>query len=56
VDARIKDERAQRRNPETVKMNLALTPPQLMALYAKLGDELRRRGVARNSNNATGVD
>jgi hypothetical protein len=36
-------------------MNLSeLTPPQLLALHAKLGDELRSRGVTRSANNPTG--
>jgi hypothetical protein len=36
-------------------MNLSdLTPAQLLALHARLGDELRDRGVTRSSNNPTG--
>jgi hypothetical protein len=36
-------------------MNLSdLTPSQLLALHARLGDELRDRGVTRSSNNPTG--
>ena len=36
-------------------MNLSdLTPAQLLALHAKLGDELRSRGIMRSSNNPTG--
>ena len=36
-------------------MNLSdLTPAQLLALHAKLGDELRDRGITRSSNNPTG--
>lgn len=36
-------------------MNLSdLTPPQLLALHAKLGDELRTRGITRSANNPTG--
>lgn len=36
-------------------MNLSdLTPAQLLALHAKLGDELRSRGITRSSNNPTG--
>ena len=36
-------------------MNLSeLTPPQLLALHARLCDELRARGVSRSSNNPTG--
>jgi len=31
-----------------------LTPPQLLALHAKLGDELRARGITRSANNPTG--
>ena len=31
-----------------------LTPPQLLALHAKLGDELRARGMTRSANNPTG--
>jgi len=31
-----------------------LTPAQLLALHAKLGDELRSRGITRSSNNPTG--
>ena len=31
-----------------------LTPPQLLALHAKLGDELRTRGITRSANNPTG--
>jgi hypothetical protein len=36
-------------------MNLAeLTPPELLALHAKLADELRTRGITRSANNPTG--
>jgi hypothetical protein len=36
-------------------MNLSeLTPSQLLSLHAKLGDELRDRGITRSSNNPTG--
>jgi hypothetical protein len=36
-------------------MNLSeLTPPQLLALHAKLCDELRSRGITRSANNPTG--
>jgi len=36
-------------------MNLAdLRPPELLALHAKIGDELRTRGITRSSNNPTG--
>ncbi|HEX5425221.1 MAG TPA: hypothetical protein VFW94_16860 [Candidatus Acidoferrales bacterium] len=36
-------------------MNLTnLTPAQILALHAKLGDELRDRGIKRSSNNPTG--
>jgi hypothetical protein len=36
-------------------MNLSeLTPPQLLALHAKLGNELRTRGITRSANNPTG--
>jgi hypothetical protein len=36
-------------------MNLSeLTPTQLLALHAKLTDELRDRGITRSSNNPTG--
>lgn len=36
-------------------MNLSdLTPPQLLALHARLCDELRARGITRSSNNPTG--
>jgi hypothetical protein len=36
-------------------MDLAsLTPLQLLALHAKVADELRARGVTRSSNNPTG--
>lgn len=36
-------------------MNLTdLTPAQLLALHARLGDELRDRGITRSSNNPTG--
>jgi hypothetical protein len=30
------------------------TPPQLLALHARLGDELRTRGITRSANNPTG--
>jgi len=37
------------------RMNLSdLTPTQLLALHARLGDELRDRGITRSSNNPTG--
>jgi hypothetical protein len=32
----------------------SLTPPQLLLLHSKLGDELRTRGITRSSNNPTG--
>ena len=36
-------------------MDLAqLTPTELLALHAKLGDELRARGITRSANNPTG--
>ena len=36
-------------------MNLCiLKPPELLALHAKIGDELRTRGITRSSNNPTG--
>ncbi|HVC89100.1 MAG TPA: hypothetical protein VND66_00635 [Acidobacteriaceae bacterium] len=36
-------------------MNLTeLTPPELLALHSKVGDELRRRGIIRSANNPTG--
>jgi hypothetical protein len=31
-----------------------LTPPQLLVLHSEIGDELRRRGITRSSNNPTG--
>lgn len=31
-----------------------LTPPQLLVLHSEVGDELRRRGITRSSNNPTG--
>jgi len=31
-----------------------LTPTELLALHAKLGDELRARGITRSANNPTG--
>ncbi len=38
-----------------MKLNLSdLTPPELLALHAKLGEELRTRGVVRSANNPTG--
>src|SRR5260370_4482618 len=38
-----------------IEMNLAeLSPPELLALHAKLADELRTRGITRSSNNPTG--
>jgi hypothetical protein len=37
------------------EMNLSeLSPPELLALHAKLGDELRSRGITRSANNPTG--
>ena len=36
-------------------MNLSeMTPPQLLALHAKLCDELQSRGITRSANNPTG--
>ncbi len=36
-------------------MNLSeLSPPELLALNAKLADELRIRGITRSANNPTG--
>ncbi len=36
-------------------MNLSeLSPPELLALHAKLCDELRSRGITRSANNPTG--
>lgn len=32
----------------------ALAPPELLALHAKVADELRARGVTRSANNPTG--
>src|SRR5207253_75591 len=38
-----------------VQMDLSeLTPPELLALHAKLADELRTRGITRSANNPTG--
>ena len=31
-----------------------LTPPELLALHAKISEELRARGIVRSSNNPTG--
>jgi hypothetical protein len=40
---------------EEGEMNLSdLSAPQLLALHAKVADELRRRGVTRSANNPTG--
>jgi hypothetical protein len=37
------------------EMNLSeLSPPELLALHAKVADELRGRGVTRSANNPTG--
>jgi len=37
------------------EMNLSeLSPPELLALHAKLCDELRSRGITRSANNPTG--
>jgi hypothetical protein len=37
------------------EMNLSeLSPPELLALHAKLADELRMRGITRSANNPTG--
>jgi hypothetical protein len=49
-------ETATAENPgETLQMDLStLTPRDLLALHAKVADELRTRGVTRSSNNPTG--
>src|SRR5271169_3906575 len=48
-------EKAQENCQRLAEMNLAeMTPPELLALHAKLADELRTRGVTRSANNPTG--
>jgi hypothetical protein len=38
------------------EMNLSeLSTPELLALHAKLADELRTRGIIRSANNPTGI-
>ena len=55
MDACIEIEEAEGRYREAANMNLAaLSPPELLALHATLGDELRKRGITRSSNNPTG--
>jgi hypothetical protein len=33
---------------------IGLTPPELLALHSRVGDELRKRGITRSANNPTG--
>jgi hypothetical protein len=48
-------EKAQESYRRTVEMNLAeFTAPELLALHAKLADELRARSITRSANNPTG--
>ena len=48
-------EKAQENCRRIAEMNLAeLTPPELLALHAKLADELRTQGITRSANNPTG--
>jgi len=55
VDARIAVEKTQEYCKEAAEVNLSdLSPPQLLALHAKLADELRKRGITRSANNPTG--
>lgn len=55
MDARHAFEKAEENDRGKAEMNLTtLTPPELLALYASVADELRKRGITRSANNPTG--